>query len=120
MTILMAIEQWRSCLQPAKFLICTDQRSLIHLSDQRLNTPWQQKVFTKLLGLQYKIVYKQGTNNRVDDTLSRRSHPSTTLFAILVRSPAGLLSLSHEQDKEAQTILTKLYVDLVVVQHFTL
>lgn len=35
-----------------------DQRSLVHLSDQRLNTNWQQKVFTKLFGLQYKIIYK--------------------------------------------------------------
>src|SRR5207237_9909891 len=40
-------------------LIHTDQRSLSHLNEQRLNTPWQQKIFTKLSGLQYKIVYKR-------------------------------------------------------------
>lgn len=74
LAILLAVEQWRSYLQHAEFLIYTDKRSLVHLSDQRLHTPWQQKVFTKLLGLQYKIVYKQGSENRVADALSRRPH----------------------------------------------
>lgn len=51
MAILMAVEQWRPYLQTEEFLIRTDQRSLVHLDDQRLSTPWQQKAFTKLLGL---------------------------------------------------------------------
>jgi hypothetical protein len=29
------------------------------LNEQHLRTQWQQKVFSKLLGLQYKIVYKK-------------------------------------------------------------
>ena len=70
MPILLAVEQWRSYLQLAKFLIFTDQKSLIHLNEQRLNTVWQQKVFTKLLGLQYRIIYKKGADNRVADALS--------------------------------------------------
>jgi len=72
LAILLAVEQWRPYLQHAEFTIFTDQRSLTHLTDQRLNTPWQQRVFTKLLGLQYKLVYKQGSDNRVADALSRR------------------------------------------------
>lgn len=51
MAILLAVEQWRTYLQLAEFTICTDQRSLIHLNEQRLHIAWQQKVFTKLLGL---------------------------------------------------------------------
>jgi hypothetical protein len=54
MAILLAVEQWKSYLQHGEFVIYTDQRNLIHLSDQRLNTPWQQKVFTKLLGYSIK------------------------------------------------------------------
>jgi hypothetical protein len=57
--ILMAIEQWRPYLQHREFLIRTDQRSLVHLDDQRLTTQWQHKAFTKLLGLQYKICYRK-------------------------------------------------------------
>jgi hypothetical protein len=61
LAILIAVQHWRPYLQHAEFVIFTDQKSLSHLSEQRLNTHWQQKVFTKLLGLQYKIVYKKGT-----------------------------------------------------------
>ena len=59
LAILVAVDQWRHYLQYGEFIIYTDQKSLIHLNEQRLHTPWQQKVFTKLLGLQYRIVYKQ-------------------------------------------------------------
>lgn len=55
----MAIDKWRSYLQHGEFVIRTDQRSLIHLDDKRLTTPWQHKALMKLLGLQYKIVYKK-------------------------------------------------------------
>lgn len=89
MAILIAIEQWRSYLQLGEFIIFTDQRSLVHLSDQRLNTTWQQKVFTKLLGLQYRIVYKPGTENRVADALSRRGSQHE-LLAISVPVPLWL------------------------------
>ena len=74
MTILMAIQQWRPYLQHSEFIIYTDQCSLTQLNEQRLHTQWQQKVFTKLLGLQYKVVYKKGVENGVADALSRKSH----------------------------------------------
>lgn len=76
MAILFAVEQWRVYLQLAEFIIYMDQKSLVHLNEQRLNTMWQQKVFIKLLGLHYKIVYKKGSDNRVADALSRRPHSS--------------------------------------------
>jgi hypothetical protein len=56
MAILLAVQQWRSYLQQAEFFIHTDHKSLAQLNDQRLHTVWQHKVFTKLLGLQYKSV----------------------------------------------------------------
>jgi len=74
MAILMAIQQWRPCLQYSEFIIYTDQHSLTQLNEQRLHTQWQQKIFTKLLGLQYKVVYKKGVENGVADALSRKSH----------------------------------------------
>lgn len=58
----------------AEFIIKIDQKSLVHLDDQRLTTPWQHKALTKLMGLTYKIVYKHGKENRVADALSRTSH----------------------------------------------
>jgi hypothetical protein len=59
LAILIAVEHTRSYMQLAEFIIFTDQKSLTHLNDQRLNTMGQQKVFTKLLGLRYHIVYKK-------------------------------------------------------------
>jgi hypothetical protein len=51
LAILVAVDQWRHYLQHGQFFIHTDQRSLVHLNEQRLHTPWQQKVLAKLLGL---------------------------------------------------------------------
>lgn len=38
LAILIAIDQWRQYLQHAEFFIYTDQKSLVHLNEQRLNT----------------------------------------------------------------------------------
>lgn len=56
LAIILAVQQWRPYLQHSEFIIYTDQKSLSQLTEQRLHTHWQQKVFTKLLGLQYKVV----------------------------------------------------------------
>lgn len=79
----------------AEFCIKTDHRSLVYLEDQRLSTPMQQKTLTKLLGLQYKIVFKSGFENRAVDPLSR--HPSfdnhnssVTCLAMSIVQPSWL------------------------------
>jgi hypothetical protein len=59
LAILMAMQQWRSYLQHIEFTIYTDQKSLTQLAEQHIHSHLQQKVFTKLLGLQYKVVYKK-------------------------------------------------------------
>lgn len=71
LAVLLAVAKWRQYLQHAKFVIRTDQKALIHLEEQHLNTPMQQKAFVKLLGLQFRIQYKQGAANKVVDALSR-------------------------------------------------
>lgn len=54
------------------FTIATYQRSLIHLDEQKLTDGLQYKVFVKLLGLQYKLVYKKGMENKAAEALSMR------------------------------------------------
>ena len=51
LAILLAVQQWRSYLQMREFVIRTDHKSLVHLTDQRLHTEWQQKALTKMMGL---------------------------------------------------------------------
>jgi hypothetical protein len=70
MAIILAITNWRSYLQLAEFTIYTDHHSLSQLNEQYLHTVWQQKVYTKLAGLQYKIVYSKGTDNAAVDAMS--------------------------------------------------
>jgi hypothetical protein len=64
LAILFAVYHLRPYLQHGEFLIKNDQQSLIHLDDQRVSTAWQQKALTKLVGLQYKIIYKKGLTTR--------------------------------------------------------
>jgi hypothetical protein len=122
MAILLAVQQWRAYLQHNEFLIRTDHASLAHLTDQRLHTPWQHKVFTKLMGLQYKIVYKKGSDNRVADALSRRPHPDLASFAISRAQPAWLLTIwdVYQQDATARELLQRLAICTEPDQAFTL
>nr|GEV36650.1 hypothetical protein [Tanacetum cinerariifolium] len=53
------------------FLRKTDHFSLKYLLNQKLTTPFQFKWLPKILGYDYKIVYKKGSKNVVADALSR-------------------------------------------------
>jgi hypothetical protein len=72
---MIAVEQWRPYLQHRELTIFTDQRNLMHITDQRLHTPWQLKMYNKLAGLQYQVVYKPGSSNLAADALSRHPDP---------------------------------------------
>jgi hypothetical protein len=108
-SIVMAVDQWRHYLLQNDFFIHTDHRSLVHLNEQRLHTPWQQKAFTKLLGLRYKIQYRRGSDNGVADALSRRPH---NVEVLAISSPVHdwLLELQqwYSSDTDAQSLLAKL------------
>lgn len=111
LAIIVAMDQWRLYLQLAEFVIYTDQKSLIHLEQQRLTTPWQQKASTKLLGLQYKIRYKKGSDNTAADALSH-ANSSATLSAITVCQPAWLEDIisSYNSNPHAQRLLEQLAI----------
>jgi len=59
MAILMAVEKWRPYLQHGEFIIKTDHKSLLHITEQRVHTKIQHKALLKLMDLHYKIVYKK-------------------------------------------------------------
>jgi hypothetical protein len=120
--ILMAVDQWRPYLLHDEFIIYTDQRSLSHLTEQKLNMSWQQKVFTKLLGLQYKILYKKGIVNSAVDSLSRRPHEYSKLYHISSSSPQWLLENmdGYQQDHHAQQLLSELAMTASPAGHYKL
>jgi hypothetical protein len=122
LAILIAIEHWRSYLQLVEFIIYTDQKSLIHLNDQRLNTVWQQKVFSKLLGLSYRIVYKKGVENSAADALSRRIHTEGVCCAISIATPQWCADIiqGYQSDQHARDLLVKLASATAPSSPFTL
>jgi hypothetical protein len=78
--IIFAVSKWRHYLEQGPFIVKTDHESIKHLLEQRLHTCIQQKGITKLLGLDYCIQYKKGTENKVADALSRRQDEGELLF----------------------------------------
>ena len=67
-----AVAKWRKYLLGKHFIICTDQKSLKELLTQVIQTPNQQQYLCKLMGYQFSIEYKAGSENSVADALSRR------------------------------------------------
>jgi hypothetical protein len=104
----MVVDAWGHYLMQNEFRIHTDHKSLIHLNEQRLHTPWQQRMFSKLLGLRYKVVYRRGAENGVADALSRRA-PSESLLAISSPSHDWLASIQdwYLADPEASSLLSQ-------------
>ena len=67
----MKIEKWRPYLQCQEFIICTNHKSLSFLTEQNLHSDLQRKAMTRLMGLQFKVVYCKGKENVAADALSR-------------------------------------------------
>jgi hypothetical protein len=123
LAVLMAIEQWRPYIQHKEFIIRTDQKSLVHLEDQRLTTHWQHKAFTKLLGLQYKLCYRKGEENRAADALSRLTHEDSAVAATITEcKPAWVddIRASYATNQQASQLISKLQSAPDAKQRFTL
>lgn len=122
MAVLLAVEHWRPYLQHQEFTILTDHHSLVHLSAQRLHTLWQQRAFTKLLGLQYQIRYRKGSANSAADALSRKDHSEAQLaMAVTTVTPLWLQEVArgYEQDPFSSQLVTELSIDHAARKHFT-
>jgi hypothetical protein len=107
---------------PSEFIIYTDQKSLSQLSTQRLHTARQQKAFTKLLGFQYKVIYKEGVDNTAADALSRHPAPPSLVMAISTAIPQwiALIVETYNTDPRAQELLQQLAVTSAPVGNYTL
>jgi hypothetical protein len=60
LALIMAVERWRPYLQRQEFIIRTDHHSLSYLTEQNLHSETQRKAMTRLMGLQFKVIYKKG------------------------------------------------------------
>lgn len=81
-SIVEAVGKWRQYLLGRPFIIRTDHRSLRELLTQVVQAPEQQHYLRKLLGFQFTIEYKMGSDNSAADALSRRGEDNSPLFPI--------------------------------------
>lgn len=112
MAVLLAVYKWRSYLQHQEFILKTDHKSLVFLTEQRASTKLQQKAMLKLMDLKFKIQYKQGHANTAADALSRRPYSDQEVAAVSVVQPTWLqvLQEGYLEDPEAKSKLTELSI----------
>ena len=73
LAVVYAVEKWKPYVIGRYFIIKTDPFSLKYLLEQKISTPFQSKLLPKLLGLDYNILYRKGSENTVADALSRNT-----------------------------------------------
>lgn len=86
----------------------------MHITDQRLHTPWQHKAFTKLLGLQYRIAYRKGPHNAAADALSRKYEDNdNACLALSECTPTWLDAVvqGYYSDEYSKQLLTEVSLD---------
>ncbi|KAA8525965.1 hypothetical protein F0562_007935 [Nyssa sinensis] len=72
LAVVKAVRKWRPYLLGKPFTVRTDHQSLKYLLEQRITTPAQSRWIPKLLGYDYIIEYKRGSENQAADSLSRQ------------------------------------------------
>jgi hypothetical protein len=108
---MMAVDRWRPYLQRGPFTILTDHKSLANLQDQQLTTELQRKAMAKMVGLQFHIKYKKGSENGAADSLSRVAHlMATTALSYCRPAWAQEVINSYVPDSKAQELLTQLAI----------
>jgi len=112
LSLVSAVQKWRPYLLGRPFRVKTDQQALKYLLEQKVATVPQQRWISKLMGYDFIIEYKRGSENRVADVLSRQfdpltSSPELTLSLISFPTPTWVeeLKASYAQDQVAHSIL---------------
>jgi hypothetical protein len=106
---LIIVERWRPYLQRQEFVIKTDHKSLSYLCEQNLHSEMQRKEMTRLMGLQFKVVYKKGKENIAANALSRVPH-LMLIQAVSEAHPVWLQEVlnAYHTNQKAQELLISL------------
>lgn len=95
LAMIMVVDKWRCYLHGQTFIIRTDHKSLLHLTDQKVVSRLQQKALIKLMDLQYQIQYKKGISNAAADALSRTPDTLDVFFLFLPAPQFGWRNCSR-------------------------
>ena len=110
LAIVHAVQKWKLYLMGTNFLIKTDQKSLKWSLEQKISTPFQQFLLSKLRRFDYEIQYKSGKENQVADALPRVSGSNVLLMAISVidTNLESLIKTSYHLDNNVITDIEEL------------
>lgn len=70
LAVVQSILKWHPYLLSKTFTVRTDQKSLIYILEQHITTPAQACWLPKLMGFDYHVEYKKGSENTAADSLS--------------------------------------------------
>ncbi|GJW56364.1 gypsy/ty3 retroelement polyprotein [Tanacetum coccineum] len=120
LAFLMALEKWRGYLLDRNFIIRTDHFSLKYLLDQKITTPTQMKWLLKLMGFDYEVVYKKGSENGAADALSRvqTSELFSMVTTLVSTDLAKKIKASWLTDDKLQGIIIKLQASQLAKRHY--
>ena len=121
LALIMAVDKWRHYLERGEFVIQTDHKSLAYLKEQNLHSEMQRKAMTRMMGLNFKIIYKKGKENIAADALSRVGH-MMAIQAVSTVQPVWIQEVlnSYTTDLRAQQLLQQLAVSSPNQQGFSL
>ncbi|GJY25612.1 reverse transcriptase [Tanacetum coccineum] len=111
LAVVAALDKWKGYLLDRHFKIRTDHFSLKYLLNQKLTTPFQFKWLPKLLGYDYEIVYKKGSENVVADALSRMDSSGEFLQISVSSVSSGVwdkVKDSWKNDLDTQNLIKSL------------
>nr|GEV13144.1 putative mitochondrial protein [Tanacetum cinerariifolium] len=102
------------------FVIKTGHFSLKYLFNQKITTPTQMKCLPKLLGFDYEVVYKKGSDNAAINALSRvqTSELFSMVTTLVSTDLAKKIEASWLADDKLQAIITKLQASQIARKHY--
>ncbi|GJZ45547.1 retrotransposon-related protein [Tanacetum coccineum] len=112
LAVIMALDRWKGYLLDRHFKIKTDHFSLKYLLDQRLTTPFQTKWLPKLLGFDYEISYKKGSENGAAEL-------NTTIATTVTTDLLKRIQNSWTQDQTLHSLIQKFQVNPNTPSKFT-
>jgi hypothetical protein len=108
LSFVTAIQHWHPYLLGNTFTVGTDHQALKFLLEQKIGTPSQQRWLSKLIGYDFIIEYKSGSDNCVADALSRLldhtiHHEEASLSLISFPTPAWISDLKSFYSTNTET-----------------
>ncbi|GAB2285968.1 hypothetical protein Dimus_039739 [Dionaea muscipula] len=104
LAVLSAVQKWRHYLMGQPFVIKTNHESLKYPLEQKLSSCAQVKGMSKLLGFEYTIQYKKGSENIATDALSRRFSTEYMVVSTVIPQWISEVDVSYAQDPMATRI----------------